>query len=678
MGLIESQIMKTGERLLRLSGRKIAILATLSMIAAYFASPAFFDLMELKALDLRFKARGVKDAGERVVIVAIDEKSVNELGRWPWPRTRIAEVIKSLSDDGAKAIGFDMVFSEPDQSSGLQTIRELKKKSGSLGLDGSLLTYLNRMERRFDTDSELREALAKSKSTVLGYFFHFEEGLKTAKKTELERGRYSFVKTLGEGAPKTVKEASYAELNISPLTDTARELGYFNMFPDKDGTIRWCPLAIKYGEDYYSPLSVQLVREYLGNPPLSIVMADYGIAQVRLGDIVIPSDEQGRLLINYYGPQKSFPHYSFVDVIKGKTKPGTFKDKIVIVGATEIGIYDMRVTPFDSASPGVEIHATVAENILRQDFISRPNWLSIFDLLTIIAIGTVLPIVLQRLKAFTGLIFTASLSIGYFFFDRFLFMEKGIWLNTIYPFLTLVTVYIAITVYRYIAEEKEKKKVKGAFQYYVTPSVMDEILHHPEKLKLGGDEKELSVLFSDIRGFTSISEKIPPETLVGLLNEYFTAMTDIVLKYDGFLDKYIGDAIMAVYGAPIEQKDHAINACHTAIEMMAKLGELRKEWEAKGLPQINIGIGINSGKMIVGNMGSKRRFNYTVVGDNVNLASRLEGLTKDYEAAIIISESVYEQVNDQFLCRELGSVKVKGKEISTRIFELVEVLPENK
>lgn len=677
MRLIEFQTMKTGERLSRLSGRRIAVLATLVMIAAYFASPAFFDLMELKALDLRFKARGIKDAGDRVVIVAIDEKSVNELGRWPWPRTRIAELIKSLSDDGAKTIGFDMVFSEPDQSSGLKTIRDLKNKSGSMGLDGNLLAYLNGMEKSFDTDSQLREALAKSKRTVLGYFFHFEEGLKTPEKAELEKGRYSFVKTMGEGG-QSVKGASSVEMNISPLSDAARDLGYFNMFPDKDGTIRWCPLAIKYGDDYYSPLSVQLVREYLGNPPLSMVMADYGIAQIKIGDIVIPSDEQGRLLINYYGPQKSFPHYSFVDVIKGRTEPGTFKDKIVIVGATEIGIYDMRVTPFESLYPGVEIHATVAENILRQDFISRPNWLAIFEILTIIVIGIVAPIALQLLKAVTGLVFAASLAIGYFFFDRYLFMEKGVWLNTIYPFLTLVTVYIAITVYKYIGEEKEKKKVKGAFQYYVTPSVMDEILKHPEKLKLGGDEKELSVLFSDIRGFTSISEKIPPDVLVGLLNEYFTAMTDIVLKYDGFLDKYIGDAIMAVYGAPIEQKDHALKACNTAIEMTAKLGELRHEWEAKGLPQINIGIGINTGKMIVGNMGSRRRFNYTVVGDNVNLASRLEGLTKDYEAPIIISESVYEEVKDQFLCRELGSVKVKGKEIPTRIFELVGVLPEKK
>lgn len=668
--------MEITKSLFRFSTRRLSLIITLMMIAVYFASPAFFDLMELKALDLRFKSRGARDAGDRVVIVAIDEKSINELGRWPWPRTRIAELIKSLSNDGARVIGFDIVFSEPDQSSGLQTVLELKNKTLSLGLDGAVLSYLNRMERIYDTDSELKEAIESSKRTVLGYFFHFEEGLKTAEKVEPEKGRYSFVKAVGGVVPNSVKEAASVEMNIAPLTNTSKTLGYFNMFPDRDGTVRWCPLTIKYGGDYYSPLSVQLAREYLGNPPLSMVTADYGVARIQLGDIVIPSDEQGRLLVNYYGPQNSFSHFSFVDVIKGRVKPGTFKDKIVIVGATEIGIYDMRVTPFDRTSPGVEIHATVTENILASDFISRPNWLSIFDLLAIISIGLLLPIALGRFKAVTSLIFTAAISIGYFFFDRFLFMEKGIWLNTVYPYLTLVSTYTVITVYKYVGEEKEKKKIKGAFQYYVTASVMDEILKHPEKLKLGGEEKELSVLFSDIRGFTTISEKVSPEILVGLLNEYFTAMTDIVLKYNGYLDKYIGDAIMAVYGAPIEQNDHAVKVCLTAVEMMAKLNELKVVWVARGLPQIDIGIGINSGKMIVGNMGSKRRFNYTVVGDNVNLASRLEGLTKEYQAPIIISESVYETVKDKFLCRELGSVTVKGKEIATRIFELVGTLPE--
>lgn len=657
--------------LFRLSRQRVGIAATLLVVVIYFISPPILDLGELKSLDLRFRERGERKAGEKVVIVAIDEKSVNELGRWPWPRTRIAELLKALSESGAKTIGFDIVFSEPDQNSGLQTIRDLKEKTISLKLDGKLLNYLDRMEKGFDTDSALKEAIESSKRAVLGYFFHFGDGSGINEDDETGKGRYSFVRALEDGAATPVKEASSMETNIKPVSNAAKEMGYFNIFPDKDGTIRWYPLAIKYGDDYYSPLALQLVREYLSGQPLSLVTAGYGIAGIKVGDTDIPSDEQGRLLINYYGPQKSFRHYSFVDVIKGRVPAEAFRDKVVIVGATETGIFDMRVTPFESVYPGVEIHATVAENILNQEFILRPSWFALFDLLSILSIGTLLTISLQRLRALGGFVITACLMVGYFYFDRYLFIEKGLWLNIVFPFLTFTSVYIAITVYSYFSEEKEKKKVKGAFQYYVTASVMEEILKHPDKLKLGGDEKELSVLFSDIRGFTSISEKIPPEALVGLLNEYFTAMTDIVFKYEGYLDKYIGDAIMAVYGAPVEQEDHTLKACLTAIEMMEMLRYLQKKWESEGLPRIDIGIGINTGKMIVGNMGSKRRFNYTAVGDNVNLASRLEGLTKDYGAPIVISETVYEKVKGKLQCRELGSVKVKGKEIPTKVYELI-------
>ncbi len=657
--------------LFRLSRQRVGIAATLLVVVIYFISPPILDMGELKSLDLRFRERGERKAGEKVVIVAIDEKSVNELGRWPWPRTRIAELLKVLSDSGAKTIGFDIVFSEPDQNSGLQTVRDLKEKSISLKLDGKLLNYLDRMEKGFDTDSALKEAVESSKRAVLGYFFHFGEGSAINEDDETGKGRYSFVRSLEESTATPVKEASSMERNIRPVSDAAKELGYFNIFPDKDGTIRWYPLAIKYGDNYYSPLALQLVREYLDGQPLSLVTAGYGVAGIKVGDTDIPSDEQGRLLINYYGPQKSFRHYSFVDVIKGRVPAEAFRDKVVIVGATEIGIFDMRVTPFESVYPGVEIHATVVENILDREFISRPSWFALFDLLSILFIGALLTVSLQRLRALGGFVITTSLMVGYFYFDRYLFIEKGLWLNIVFPFLTFTTVYTAITVYSYFSEEKEKKKVKGAFQYYVTASVMEEILKHPDKLKLGGDEKELSVLFSDIRGFTSISEKIPPEALVGLLNEYFTAMTEIVFKYEGYLDKYIGDAIMAVYGAPVEQEDHTLKACLTAIEMMDMLRHLQKKWESEGLPRIDIGIGINTGKMIVGNMGSRRRFNYTAVGDNVNLASRLEGLTKDYGVPIVISETVYEKVKGELQCRELGSVKVKGKEIPTKVYELI-------
>jgi len=244
-------------------------------------------------------------------------------------------------------------------------------------------------------------------------------------------------------------------------------------------------------------------------------------------------------------------------------------------------------------------------------------------------------------------------------------------MNLIYPVLTMTTIYLGITVYRYVTEEREKKKVRGAFQYYLTASVVNEILKDPSKLKLGGDKKNLSVMFSDIRGFTSISEKLSPEELVRILNEYLTAMTDVVFKYDGLLDKYIGDAIMAVFGAPLDQPDHALRACRTGIEMMSELRRLREKWAAEGRPDINIGVGINTGDMVVGNMGSQMRFDYTVMGDSVNLASRLEGTNKEYGTNIIISEFTHEIIKDELFCRELDAVRVKGKKLPIRIFELL-------
>jgi adenylate cyclase len=244
-------------------------------------------------------------------------------------------------------------------------------------------------------------------------------------------------------------------------------------------------------------------------------------------------------------------------------------------------------------------------------------------------------------------------------------------MNLIYPVLTMMTIYLGITVYRYVTEEREKKKIRGAFQYYLTPSVVNEILKDPAKLKLGGDKKHLSVMFSDIRGFTTISEKLSPEELVRLLNEYLTAMTDIVFKYEGLLDKYIGDAIMAVFGAPLEQPDHALRACRTGLEMMAKLQELRAKWAAEGRPDVDIGVGINSGDMVVGNMGSEMRFDYTVMGDSVNLASRLEGTNKEYGTHIILSEFTYEIVKAELYCRELDAVRVKGKKRPVRLYELL-------
>lgn len=614
---------------------KIAVSIAVLIVIAYFLSPSFLDLVELKALDIRFKSRPGVQPGKEVAIIAIDEKSLKELGRWPWPRTVMARLIDSLTSYDVKVMGFDIVFAEESQ---------------------------NR-----DEDAALARAIEKSGRVILGYFFSFGEETPGREGRELDS--FYEVKTLGIGADLIRADGIVG--NIDSITEEAGGFGYFNIIPDTDGAVRWDPLIINYKDRYYPPLALQTLRHYLGNPPLTLTLADYGVMALRIGNLSIPVDEEGRMLVNYYGGQQTFPHYSASDIIFNRIPKERLKGKIALIGPTATGIYDMRVTPFEATYPGVEIHATVMDNILHKRFITRPQWLAIIDILAIISIGIILGLIVPRLSALKGLLFATTVLIGYLFANLYVFSTKGIWINAVYPAATVILTYPMIILYRYITEEREKRWIKGAFQYYVTASVMEEILKRPEMLKLGGEEKELTVLFSDIRGFTTISETLSPEQMVSLLNEYLTSMTDIVFEHRGYLDKYIGDAIMVVYGAPVPQNDHPIQACLTAVDMMAELKRLQKKWEMEGLPFMDIGIGINTGPMVIGNMGSKSRFNYTVIGDSVNLASRLEGLNKTYGTHIIISESVYRDVRDIFLCRELDTVKVKGKLKPSLIYELI-------
>jgi adenylate cyclase len=640
----------------------------------------FLRFMELKALDLRMVSRGNLPSSGEVVIATIDEKSLSELGRWPWPRTHIASLVDKLKKYKAKAVGFDIVFSEPDENSSIKTITELSNDVRKSGIqDKRVQKLLSQKRMAADTDAILARSIARAKNVTLGYFFHLTaKDLAHISQKEIDaaaekisNSRYQMIRETAKPDEYTLIHAYSATANLERLSEVAENAGYFNAFPDTDGTLRWSPLMIKFQDNYYAPLSISLLMQYLDWPMLTLNLTDFGVEGIRLGDLDIPTDEAGRMLINYLGPAKTFPHYSISDIIKGRLPSETFQDKIVIVGATATGIYDLRVTPFSTVYPGVEIHATVIDNILNGNFLQRSALTSFIDICSLVLFGLLIGIVIPRVKAVMGMLLSLFIVAFFVVANSFIFAYFNVWLNLIYPVLTMIVIYLGITIYRYITEEREKKKIKGAFQYYLTASVINEMLKDPTKLKLGGDKKDLSVLFSDIRGFTSISEKMSPEELVHLLNEYLTAMTNVVFKYDGLLDKYMGDAIMAVYGAPLDQPDHALRACRTAIGMMEELKILQKKWAEEEKPVLNIGVGVNTGDMVVGNMGSEMRFDYTVMGDSVNLGSRLEGINKEYGTNIVISEYTYEAVKDILFCRELDAVRVKGKKLPVRIYELI-------
>ncbi|MDA8423469.1 MAG: adenylate/guanylate cyclase domain-containing protein [Nitrospiraceae bacterium] len=625
---------KTGKR----AGIYIALIVASVLSIFHLVNARFFEVLEEKTLDMRFTMRGKIAPGPETVIAAIDEKSINKLGRFPWTRSMWARVVDRLTEDGAKVIVFDVFFTEPEN---------------------------------VESDDLLQQAIRRSGRVVLPLVFDFSEaGFKesgfTNKKVEVMVPSSYAVVRHADDSPFPLQ----AKMVLPPLyrfSSVANTMGHINMIPDNDGTLRWEMLAIGYQGDYYPPIGLQAVRLYrdLKNEDMSFDRQ----GGVTLGDTFIPTDEYGRMLINYRGPDRTFPMYSISDILDRTMPAGTFKNKIVLIGATAIGIYDLRVTPFSSNMAGIEKHASVVDNILHKDFIYRTE-ASVYLLIFFFAIA--LGITIPRLGAKAGVALFLALFAGYLGIVYYLFVAKGIWFNLVYPASALFFGYTSQTAYRFFMEERRARDIRKMFSSYVSKRIVDELIRDPSKAKLGGDRKEITVLFSDIRGFTTFSEKHQPEEVVSLLNEYLGAMTEIVFEHEGTLDKFVGDAIMALWGAPIGQPDHAERAVKCALAMIDKLKQLQAKWASEGKYVIDIGIGINTGDMVVGNMGAEgKKMDYTVIGDNVNLGARLEGLTRKYNNHIIISEYTYGKVKDIVVAKELDSVTVKGKENPVVVYDLV-------
>ena len=627
-------------RNIKRAGIYIALIVAVILTVLNLSQVRFFEILEDKTLDARFLLRGAIKPGPETVIAAIDEKSVNKLGRWPWTRSVWARVVDRLTEEGAKVIVFDVFFTEPEGT---------------------------------QPDDLFQRAIMRSGRVVLPVVFDIaeagfkESGFTDQKLDFMLPSAYSMMKHTD--APFYAPEAAMVLPTIFRFSAYAQSLAFVNMNPDLDGTLRWGMLAIKFKDDYYAPIDLQAVRLYRGIKKEALGLDFTG--RVSAGDLSIPMDQFGRMLINYRGPNNTFPLYSVSDILDGTAPAGSLKDKVVLIGATAIGIYDLRVTPFSTNLPGIEMHASVVDNILRGDFITRSE---AFIVPLIFLFALVLGIFIPRLGAKAGAALFLVLFAGYGGFVYYLFVSKGIWFDLVYPSSALFFGYMSQTAYRFFTEERRARDIRKMFSSYVSKRIVDELIKDPSKAKLGGDRKEITVLFSDIRGFTSFSEKHQPEEVVSLLNEYLGAMTEIVFTHEGTLDKFVGDAIMALWGAPVGQPDHAERACRCALDMIIKLKELQKKWESEGKYVIDIGIGINTGDMVVGNMGAEgKKMDYTVIGDNVNLGARLEGLTRQYNNHIIISEFTYEKVKDLVQVNELGSVTVKGKQLPVVIYDLVGV-----
>ncbi|MCB0391439.1 MAG: CHASE2 domain-containing protein [Bdellovibrionales bacterium] len=500
-------------------------------------------------------------------------------------------------------------------------------------------------------------------------------------------------------------------MNTPQISRGVKHTGYFNAQQDMDGTIRRSRIVVRNGKhfmpsiafkaflvgnNYNAHLKFSEDAKVKGTKKIDKVVITSNDTGEEVKDYNLPVDGEGLLQINYAGSQKMFPYVSLADMLtddpemeiehkvkkkelggrwvaekKTVNKKEFMKGKYFVLGATAIGIFDLRVTPFDENYPGAETHANVLDNLLRQDFLSSHPDEEINMLIVLAVLGIVLSLSLTKLGAVYGLLLTIAALTGVAIYDKYYLFEQGILVSVILPIGLISSLYVLLTFYKYFTEERNKKELRSTFQKYVSPAIVDEVLKNPKNIELGGKKEHITVLFSDIRGFTTISEKLDPRALSDLLNSYLTPMTDLVFENRGTLDKYMGDAVMAFFGAPIHYKEHPHYACRCALQMLEKLKDLQTEYRKQGLPEIDIGIGLNSGDCSVGNMGSQTVRSYTVMGDAVNLGSRLEGINKQYGTRIIISEFTHALVKENFTCREVDLVRVKGKILPVRIFELV-------
>ena len=650
-------------------GLGLLMLATLLGHSLRWYDIPLVTRLEAIAYDSKVRLTMPQTVDERVVIVDIDEKSLAEQGRWPWGRDKMSALVTKLFDThGTAVLGFDVVFAEADESSGLMSLERLSR--GALRDNPAFQGILQNLRPQLDNDARFAEAI-KGRRVVLGYPFSNTADIRTGAlpKPVLLPGDFA-------AEPGAFSFSSFNG-NLERFQTAAAGGGHFNPITDIDGITRRVPMVVKYDNRYYEALSLAMVRARFDFPsvaagyPAGAKVAEW--LELRGEDkavrLQVPVDENLAALIPYRGYARSFRYVSASDVLKDKVPAGVFKDKLVLVGTTAPGLLDLRATPVEGAYPGVEVHANLIAGILDGTLKHKPTYVLAIDVLMLVAVGAIMIFVLPLLSPLIATIMAALVSVAAIAFNVILWNSANL-LVPLSNVLILIAALFALNMsWGYFIESRSKRQFTELFGQYVPPELVDEMARNPESYSMEGRKAELTVLFSDIRGFTTISEGLQPDELATLMNEYLGSMTEVVQKHRGTLDKYIGDAIMAFWGAPVDDPEHAKNAVLTALEMQQQLVKLNETLVAKGWPHLAIGVGVNTGNMTVGDMGSPVRKSYTVMGDAVNLGSRLEGITKEYGVGVIVGEETREILRKEFAFRELDRVRVKGKEEAISIYE---------
>lgn len=654
-------------------GMGIAVVVVFVLYAAHVLPIGVIDQLEYVAYDSRLTLTMPNTVDPRIVIVDIDERSLAAEGRWPWSRDKLARFVERLSDEyGAALIAFDVVFAEKDDSSGLAVLERLA--TGPLKNADAFQEAFERLRPELDFDRVFADAI-DGRPVILGHYFNLGDARGEAEKTGALPAPV-FVKGMFAGKPiRFLKAAGYGG-NLPRLQAAALTAGHFNTDPDRDGKVRRVPMLVEYDGAYYGSLSLQILRVLTGvdevvpvfGQPLFATRGYAGLEWIEVGRRRIPVDESAQTLIPYRGRQGSFNYVSATDVLSGTADRSVLKGAIVLVGTTAPGLQDLRATPVQKTYPGVEAHANLVSGMLDGRLKEMPAFTVGAEIVLLVVFGLTFAVLGPTLSPAAATALAGGLLVAHVGLNLTLWSAADLVLPLASGIVMLLTMYLVNMSYGYFVETRGKRALTQRFGSYIPPELVSEMAREPDDYSMDATSKELTVLFSDVRGFSGIAEGLPPKDLSELMNLFLTPMTHVIHHRRGTIDKYMGDAIMAFWGAPVDDDAHALHAVQAAFGMIEKVEEINRAFTARKWPSIRIGIGISTGTMSVGDMGSQFRRAYTVLGDTVNLGSRLESLTRVYGVYIIVSEAT-KALTPEYRYRELDRVRVKGKEAPVTIFE---------
>src|ERR1700747_3457626 len=644
--------------------RAVCVLFLLALVRLRLADPRPLQELRVRTFDFFQVLRPRPQEIRPVVIVDIDEASLKAIGQWPWPRTTVADLITQITQLGPVAMEFDIIFPEPDRMSPAIAERSFR------GIDAETLAKLDNLP---SNDDALAEVIQHSR-VVVGQAGAAAAEAKTAAEAALQTG---FAVRGPDAKPYLVTFAGLLR-NVPVIEQAAAGRGLFSINPESDGIIRRVPVIMAAQGSLVPSLSMELLRVVTGSSAILVRVDEAGVEAVAVPGLEVPTDRNGQSWghFNHHDPER---YVSAKDVLQGNVPPDRLAGKLVLIGTSAIGLLDLKTTPLDATMPGVEVHAQILESVLSKSSLVNPNYAIGAELALAVLFGLAIIVAAPMLPASVVIVLGGCLIAGLIGLSLYLFVEHNLLIDFTYPLISSWLIYLVLTFVNYFREQKQRRQIRSAFGYYLSPHMVEQLARSPEKLVLGGEERRMTILFSDVRGFTSISEhyKDDPQGLTRLMNRFLTPLTNAIIERKGTIDKYIGDAIMAFWNAPVDDQEQEANACEAALEMLSRAemlnNELKREAETNGgvyMP-LRIGIGLNTGPCVVGNMGSDFRFNYSVLGDTVNLASRLEGRTKDYRIPVVIGSRTAEGVKQKFAVMEIDLIMVKGKKQPEAVFTVL-------